>query len=313
MKKDLTKISTEKLSEMYQNESAENQELIVAELERRHDAQEEAAEAEKVAEVSEVSGGKKTDAKMSADEADKAYEECLKNKCHKCQVFSMDTLDWQDGYIAGVIYDKVRARITYRIKLDEGGYTTKSFSNEKHLRISDEIVSVASARAEARSKAEPWNDDEAREQVLAAKQKVGFTVTVKMGDEIIDGRIKGTMIDRRVDKVFYHIALADGRMVHKVVTSELITISEEMDDEGKAMNEKALKVQASKEPTDPIALRAALMNKVEKFTEQLEKLTEKLAIAKQQLAELVESAENEGAENGALPTNEVTENEESLE
>ena len=76
---------------------------------------------------------------MTDEERHALAEELKKNVNHRCQAVPFNTVEWVDGYIAGVIEEKRTNRILYAIKTDDGRRIVKVHGSNL-IRILDEVI-----------------------------------------------------------------------------------------------------------------------------------------------------------------------------
>lgn len=192
--------------------------------------------------------------KMTNEELDALVKELSVNINHRCQVVPFNTIDWVDGYIAGIMKEKRANKALYAIKLDNGKRIVKAYDSNL-LRILDETVTVVErkrAPRKAKTDAEelPWTADDVNNEISKYIENVGKFVTFSIfgqaeHEEPVTGRILGITPDKRVKALLYRIEIPAPteanpdavKTVHKVVTASL-TIDPEYDETGAEMNAK---------------------------------------------------------------------------
>lgn len=245
--------------------------------------------------------------KMTDEDRHALAEELKKNVNHRCQAVPFNTVEWVDGYIAGVIEEKRNNKVLYAIKTDDGRRIVKVHDSNL-VRILDEVVEPEK-KARARKVKDPvdkieWTPEAIAEEVNEVIGNVGKTVefekyrtTDENGEEHIEmviGRIVAIVPDKRAQCLLYRISVPapiEGnplatKTMHKVVKAEGIKIAEEFDKEGAQLNAKYL------ERREAAAIRTLLTpqdrvirceENVKKVEEKLQKVQEELEAKKKQL------------------------------
>lgn len=283
--KDFSKMTTKKLNALMNSASEEDKKAIQEELTARAQlagkaegqvyeneeplapAEEEALKrAEAEAEAKDNGELAEKPAKMTAEELHALAEEYkTKYVGHKCQVVPFNTIEWVDGYIAGVIEEKRSMKLLLAIKTADGKRIVK-VHDSKLLKISDEIAEKPKATRTrvVKEKAEEWTPEQIAEQIAPLYENVGKPVIVKEGDEEIEGRIVGIVTEKRGQTFMYRIEYAatneDGstatKVMHKVYTNEALTL-QDFDEKGTEFHEKFMarkqQVVAPKTPAEKLA------------------------------------------------------------
>lgn len=245
--------------------------------------------------------------KMTDEDRHALAEELKKNVNHRCQAVPFNTVEWVDGYIAGVIEEKRGNKVLYAIKTDDGRRIVKVHDSNL-VRILDEVVE-SEKKVRARKAKDPadkieWTSEAIAEEVNEVIGNIGKTVefekyrtTDENGEEHIEmvvGRIVAIVPDKRAQRLLYRIlvpAPIEGnplatKTMHKVVKAEGIKIAEEFDEEGAQLNAKYL------ERREAAAIRTSLTSQdrvirceenVKKAEEKLQKAQEELEAKKKQL------------------------------
>ncbi len=249
----------------------------------------------------------KKEPKMTDEERHALAEELKANINHRCQVVPFNTIEWVDGYIAGVIEEKRSNKVLYAIKVDDGRRIVKVHDSNL-LKILDEVITLEK-RARARKTKDDaekveWTPEAIAEEVNQVIGNVGKTVKIEKyrttdenGEEHIEtisGRIMAIVPDKRSQRLFYRISVPTptednplaAKIMHKIVTSEGLQIAEEFDDKGQEFNAKycarreAAAAHAPLTPQDRVICCEENLKKVE---EKLQKVTEELEAKKKQL------------------------------
>lgn len=246
--------------------------------------------------------------KMTDEERHVLAEELKKNVNHRCQAVPFNTVEWVDGYIAGVIEEKRCNNVLYAIKTDDGRRIIKVHDSNL-VRILDEVVEPEK-KVRVRKAKDPvdkieWTPEAIAEEVNEVIGNVGKTIefekyriTDENGEEHIEmavGRIVAIVPDKRARRLLYRISVPapiEGnplatKTMHKIVKAEGIKIAEEFDEEGAQLNAKYL------ERREAAAIRTSLIipqdrvirceENVKKAEEKLQKAQEKLEAKKKQL------------------------------
>jgi hypothetical protein len=278
--------------------------------------------------------------KMTDEERHALAEELKKNVNHRCQAVPFNTVEWVDGYIAGVIEEKRSNKVLYAIKTDDGRRIVKVHDSNL-VRILDEVVEPEK-KARARKAKDPadkieWTPEAIAEEVNEVIGNIGKTVEVEKyrttdenGEEHIEmviGRIVAIVPDKRVQRLLYRISVPapiEGnplatKIMHKVVKAGGIKIAEEFDEEGAQLNAKYLErreAAATRTPLTPQDRVIRCEENVKKAEEKLQKAQEELEAKKKQLEDAKKELDEylAGQANGetAEASAETTAEEESL-
>lgn len=245
--------------------------------------------------------------KMTDEERHALAEELKKNVNHRCQAVPFNTVEWVDGYIAGVIEEKRSNKVLYAIKTDDGRRIVKVYDSNL-VRILDEVVELEK-KARARKAKDPadkveWTPEAIAEEVNEVIGNVGKTIefekyriTDENGEEHIEmvvGRIVAIVPDRRAQRLLYRIlvpAPIEGnplatKTMHKIVKAEGIKIAEEFDKEGAQLNAKYLERREAAAIRTPLTFQDRVIRceeNVKKAEEKLQKAQEELEAKKKQL------------------------------
>lgn len=245
--------------------------------------------------------------KMTDEDRHALAEELKKNVNHRCQAVPFNTVEWVDGYIAGVIEEKRSNKVLYAIKTDDGRRIVKVHDSNL-VRILDEVVEPEK-KARARKAKDPadkieWTPEAIAEEVNEVIGNIGKTVefekyrtTDENGEEHIEmvvGRIVAIVPDKRAQRLLYRISVPapiEGnplatKTMHKVVKAEGIKIAEEFDEEGAQLNAKYLErreAAATRTPLTPQDRVIRCEENVKKAEEKLQKAQEELEAKKKQL------------------------------
>lgn len=266
--------------------------------------------------------------KKMSDEERHALAEELKEKVvnHRCQVVPFNTVEWANGIVSGIIEEKRSNKVLLAIKLDDGRRIVK-VHDSKLVKILDEVVEpvkVSRGRKQKYPAAIEEKTDWLPEEIEAATNEVignvGKTISYpkftlankpKEGEEaeIETGRIMSLVPDKRGKRILYRIEIdqteeekaanAPKKYAHKVSTNEDLTIAEELDEAGQAINDaftKRRKNALERNAMTPqekveLAEKAYEIAKkaFEKAQESLAKKEKALAEAKEELAKFLDS------------------------
>lgn len=278
--------------------------------------------------------------KMTNEERQALAEELKKNVNHRCQAVPFNTVEWVDGYIAGVIEEKRSNKVLYAIKTDDGRRIVKVHDSNL-VRILDEVVEPE-RKARARKAKDPvdkveWTPEVIAEEVNKVIGNVGkmvefekYRITDENGEEHIEmvvGRIVAIVPDKRAQRLLYRISVSapiEGnplatKTMHKTVTAEGIKIAKEFDEEGAQLNAKYLERREAAATHAPFTRQDRVIRceeNVKKAEEKLQKAQEELEAKKKQLEdakkELDEYFAGQANEETAEAPAETTAEEESL-
>ena len=272
------------------------------------------AEAEKNGGINPMYNGSKSTQekkpKLSNEELHELSESLRGNIGHRCQVVPFGTIEWTDGYIAGIMEEKRSGKILYAIKLEDGRRIVKVHDSNL-LKVLEETVEIHRAPRTRAEKLERTPEMAAAE-FNEALSNVGKPVMV--GD--IKGRIVLILDEKRAQKVFYRIEIPAPteenpnatKITHKVVGSSAVVL-EEFDAEGTELNTKyrerlaGAKSRKSITPQDRVIL---CEENVKKLEEKLQKVMAELETKKQQLEDAKSELQSYLATQ-AEPTSEETE------
>lgn len=246
--------------------------------------------------------------KMTDEERHTLAEELKKNINHRCQAVPFNTVEWVDGYIAGVIEEKRSNKVLYAIKTDDGRRIVKVHDSNL-VRIFDETVEpekkVRTRKAkEGSTEKVEWTPEaiaaEVNEVIGNVGKAVKFekyrTTDAETGEEKIEyteGRIVAIVPDKRAQRLLYRISVPapiEGnplatKIMHKVVTADL-EIAQDFDAEGEELNKKYCErreAAATRTPLTPQDRFVKCEEAVKKAEEKLQKAQEELEAKKKQL------------------------------
>lgn len=229
--------------------------------------------------------------KMSEEEL-RALAEELKEKYlnHKCQAVPFGTIDWIDGYIAGIVEEKRSRKVLYRIRLVDGRTINKIYDNNL-LRIFDEVAEKpekAKRERVAREAKSKMSEEEIAAKVAECRVNIGKHVSFKpfgKEDEVL-GRITGFVLDRRGPQFLYKIDYVNDegetKHVHKGADNCAV-VNEELDEIGQKLQER---VQANRSTKTPANALAAAEEKLQKLEAKLTDLQKAIEAQKQKVEEL---------------------------
>lgn len=278
--------------------------------------------------------------KMTDEDRHALAEELKNNINHRCQAVPFNTVEWVDGYIAGVVEEKRSNKVLYAIKTDDGRRIVKVHDSNL-VRILDEVIEPEK-KARARKVKDPVDRVEWTPEVIANEvnevignvgKKVEFEkyrTTDENGEEHVEmtvGRIVAIVPDKRAQRLLYRISVPtpiEGnpfatKTMHRVVKAESFNIAEEFDEEGARLNAKYLERREAAAIRTPLTFQDRVIyceENVKKAEEKLRKAQEELETKKKQLEDakkeldeyLASQANGETAEAPA----EATAEEESL-
>ena len=245
--------------------------------------------------------------KMTDEDRHALAEELKKNVNRRCQAVPFNTVEWVDGYIAGVIEEKRSNKVFYAIKTDDGHRIVKVHDSNL-VRILDEVVEPEK-KIRARKVKDPadkveWTLEVVAEKVNEVIGNVGklikfekYRTTDENGEEHIEmviGRIVAIVPDRRAQRLLYRISVptpVEGnpfatKTMHKVVNADGLKIAKEFDEEGAQLNAKYLERREAAAIRTPFTLQDRVVcceENVKKAEEKLQKAQEKLEAKKKQL------------------------------
>lgn len=248
----------------------------------------------------------------ASDEERQALAEKLKAEVvnHRCQAVPFNTVEWVNGYIAGVIEEKRSNKVLLAIKTDDGRRIVKVHDSNL-VRILDETIEPekktrAGRKPKDASEKVEWTPEAIADEVNKVIGNVGkgvafekYRTTDENGEEhieMISGRIVAIVPDKRAQRLLYRIlvpAPIEGnplatKTMHKVITTEGLLVAGEFDAEGAQLNAKYLErreaaaTRTSLTPQDRVLRCEENLKKVE---EKLQKVQEELEAKKKQLEE----------------------------
>ena len=262
------------------------------------------AEAEKNGGINPMYEKREAESKKATDEELQALANELKaNVNHKCQVVPFNTIEWVEGYIAGVIVEKRSKKVMYAVKTVDGRRIVK-VHDSKLIKVLDEVIDdtqrTASTRKANTTKVE-WTPEVMNEEIEKVLPNVGKLVTFRRtgeahSDEEFVGRIVAITPDKRVSRLLYRIQVAAPteedpeatKIMHKVSTSKEIEIAEEYDELGAELNKKYIErregglQRTALTPQEKVVLYEANLKKAE---EKLAQVQAQVEAKRQQLEE----------------------------
>lgn len=254
---------------------------------------------------------------------------------HKCQVVPFNSIEWVNGVIVAIIEEKRTNKCLYAVKANDDRRIVKAYGSEL-IKISDEVVDLTRAPRGGKSKEEhpDWTNEEIEKAVQEVIGNVGkqisYVETGALGAEIenaptILGRIISLVPNRRKHTILYRIEIQPAedapegtpkKYAHKVTTNDKLAIAEELDDEGKKINEAFIarrngehKITKAKTPEEALATAEQQLKKaeehkakaeasIEKWTAKIEEIKAKIGMDNSE-AEAAPSEENASSETGA--------------
>lgn len=248
---------------------------------------------------------------------------------HKCQVVPYNSIEWVNGVIVAIVEEKRTNKCLYAVKADDGRRIVKAYGSEL-IKISDETVELTHTPRGGKSKDElpEWTHEEIEKAVQEVIGNVGkqisYVETGALGAEIenaqtILGRIISLVPNKRNHTILYRIEIQPAedapegtpkKYAHKVTTNDKLAIAEELDDEGKKINEAfiARRNGERKTPEEALAIAEQQLKKaeehkvkaeasIEKWTAKIEEIKAKIGKDNSE-AEAAPSEENAGSETG---------------
>ena len=316
--KNFSQMTTKKLNALLATANDEDKAAIQAVLEAREQAQTPTAQEAPIDEapVAQENAPEENAASIKrskmTDEERHALAESLKaNINHRCQVVPFMTIEWVDGYIAGVIEEKRSNKVLYAIKTDDGRRIVKVHDSNL-IRIFDETIEPEKKVRTRKSSVEKadWTPEAIAEEISGVIDNVGkivsfekYRTTDENGEEhieMVSGRIASIVPDKRSQRLLYRIEIPapiEGnplavKVTHKVAASEGLQIAEEFDEVGEKLN-AAYRTRrenaVSKTPLTPQDRVIRCEENLKKAEEKLRKAQEELETKKKQL----EDAKNE--------------------
>ena len=254
---------------------------------------------------------------------------------HKCQVVPFNSIEWVNGVIVAIVEEKRTNKCLYAVKADDGRRIVKAYGSEL-IKISDEVVELTRTPRGGKPKEElpEWTHEEIEKAVQEVIGNVGkqisYVETGALGAEIenaptILGRIVSLVPNKRNHTILYRIEIQPAedapegtpkKYAHKVTTNDKLAIAEELDDEGKKINEAFIarrngerKTPTAKTPEEALAIAEQQLKKaeehkakaeasIEKWTAKIEEIKAKIGKDNSE-AEAAPSEENAGSETGA--------------
>lgn len=270
---------------------------------------------QKVLDNAEVNAEAQAKAAKMTDEERHELAEKLRTETlnHRCEVVPFNTIEWVLGTIVGIIEEKRSNKVMYAVRTDDGRRIVKAYGSNL-LRILDETVEPAKrGRSNKATQLDEngnpvntttadWTDEEIEEAIKAVISNVGKTISypktgalgVEVEGETETGRIVSLVPNKRQKTILYRIevdqleGVTEKKYAHKVTSNESLVLAEELDEAGKAINEK-FTVRRYKEVAEAAALTPEEAFKtaeasLNKAKEQLER--QKMTVAKREEAYL---------------------------
>lgn len=256
---------------------------------------------------------------------------------HKCQVVPFNSIEWVNGVIVAIVEEKRTNKCLYAVKADDGRRIVKAYGSEL-IKISEEVVELTRAprghKGASKEELPEWTHEEIDKAVQDVIGNVGkqisYVETGALGAEIenaptILGRIVSLVPNKRNHTILYRIEIQPAedapegtpkKYAHKVTTNDKLAIAEELDDEGKKINEAFIarrngerKTPTAKTPEEALAIAEQQLKKaeehkakaeasIEKWTAKIEEIKAKIGKDNSE-AEAAPSEENAGSETGA--------------
>lgn len=254
---------------------------------------------------------------------------------HKCQVVPFNSIEWVNGVIVAIIEEKRTNKCLYAVKADDGRRIVKAYDSEL-IKIFDETTELTRAPRGSKSKNDErpkWTHEEVEKAVQEVIGNVGkqisYVETGAFGAETentptIHGRIVSLVPNRRNHLILYRIEIQpaedapDGtskKYAHKITTNDKLAIAEELDDEGKKINEAFIarhngkrNIPTAKTPEEALAIAEQQLKKaeghkakaeasIERWTTKIEEIKAKICKDNSEV-EAAPSEENASSETG---------------
>lgn len=287
-KKTLTTLSTEALEAMLDNETLTDAEfdLIEQVLVEREEVLEyvfdEVAEAEEV-KANEAPAKKAKAKKAEADEveADEVEEdlptreqmlnEMEATKGKKAQVVPTGTIEWVDGYIAGILNDKRAKKPMYTVKTDDGRTIRKAYGSDL-IKISEEDADKPVRTSRKASAKSNLTDVEI--------ETIKLKMTTQLGKIYVDAdkgeaTVVGVTHDKRSNSLMYAMRDEEGKRFNRVYSYVDATDAIGYDEDVIASN--ATRIEYANEIlTDPNAKLKFMQDEAKAIKDQIAELTAQL-------------------------------------
>lgn len=286
------------------------------------------------AEGSESKPAKEKKAKPTDEErialAAKLREEAVG---HKCQVVPFNSITWVDGVVVSIVEEKRTNKCLYAVKANDGRRIVKAYGSEL-IKIFDEVVELAHAPRGGHAKKEElpeWTAEEIEKAIQEVIGNVGkqisYVETGALGKEIenaptILGRIVSLVPNKRNHTILYRIEIQPAedapegtpkKYAHKVTTNSKLAIAEELDDEGKKINEAFIarhnsesKSYKAKTPEEALAIAEQQLKKAEDLKAKAEANIEKWTAKINELKAKIGDTDDTG--DAGAPAGDVDEN-----
>lgn len=254
---------------------------------------------------------------------------------HKCQVVPFNSIEWVNGVIVAIVEEKRTNKCLYAVKADDGRRIVKAYGSEL-IKISEEVVELTRAprgHKGAKEELPEWTHEEIEKAVQEVIGNVGkqisYVETGALGAEIenaptILGRIISLVPNKRNHTILYRIEIQPAedapegtpkKYAHKVTTNDKLAIAEELDDEGKKINEAFIarrngerKTPTAKTPEEALAIAEQQLKKAEEHKAKAEASIEKWTA---KIEEIKAKIGKDNSEAEAAPSEENADSEKS--
>lgn len=222
---------------------------------------------------------------------------------HKCQVVPFNSIEWVNGVIVAIVEEKRTNKCLYAVKADDGRRIVKAYGSEL-IKISEDVVELTRAprghKGASKEELPEWTHEEIEKAIQDVIGNVGklisYVETGALGAEIenaptIIGRIISLVPNKRNHTILYRIEIQPAedapegtpkKYAHKVTTNNKLAIAEELDDEGKKINEAFIarrngerKIPTAKTPEEALAIAEQQLKKAEEHKAKAEASIEK--------------------------------------
>lgn len=262
---------------------------------------------------------KKTTTRVKAEKLTNEEREALAIKLreeavgHKCSVVPFNSAEWVDGVIVAIIEEKRTNKCLYAVKLDDGRRIVKAYGSPL-IKISDEVVVIDTTRKghakKEKNELPIWTQEEINEALAQYVPNVGkqisYVETGALGAEIenaptVVGRIVSLVPNKRTHSILYRIEIEneDGtkKFAHKNCTNNALAISEELDEDGKKINDAYVNrhdgsVRTAKTPEEALAIAE---QRLKGFYESKARTEERIRVYEEKIAKLKELINEDSA------------------
>lgn len=285
-----TNLSIKKLYALLETASEEDKELIMQEIEvREADVISPKPEEPKV-----VKRRNKT--RMTDTECGALAEEWRQYVYRRCQVVPFNSVEWVDGYVAGIFHDRRANKVMVAVKTEDNRRIVKVCGSPL-LKLLDTSVPLEEIPAPRRKKRAgrlvlpDWDSEEMNKEIDSLLHNIGRMCSFERyssrfdenlsGIGITTGRIVAITPDKKAQRLMYRIEVeGSDKAIHKMVDADTLTIAEGIDEEGMTIQTKyinrrnASRKRAPLTPEDRVLSCEAKVQKVKDKIAELHKVLE---------------------------------------